>query len=463
MNPLKKIKHIHFVGIGGSGMIGIAYLLLRKGYKISGSDIQKSKSLTNLKKLGAKVFYSHKEKNVGKADLLVMSSAIRNSNPEYRFAKRNGITIIPRAQMLGSLMRGYESIAVAGSHGKTTTTSMIASIFSEALLSPTYIVGGKVLGIGKNSELGSGNYLIAEADESDGSFLHLHPDVGVFTNIDNDHLSFFDNDIEKLLKSFQMFAENIPFYGALIINKDDKNIKKVAKKIPRRQISFGFSSRSDYQIKDIYYKNKHQYFHLIDHFKNKTYKFSLPLAGIHNVYNAASAIAASFEEGVALKYVQRGLKNFTGVSRRFEKHNLKIDKKEITLIDDYGHHPEEIKSTIDAIYQAFPNKKICMVFQPHRYTRTAQLYNDFIEVLSLPNSLFLLDIYEASETPIKGISSKKLLESIKQNGKSNACHSSDKSIINDIKSSSNDFDILVTQGAGSVSLICAAIKTKWQI
>ena len=251
MNPLKKIKHIHFVGIGGSGMIGIAYLLLRKGYKVSGSDIQKSKSLTNLKKLGAKVLYTHKEKNVGKADLVVMSSAIRNSNPEYRFAKRNGITIIPRAQMLGSLMRGYESIAVAGSHGKTTTTSMIASIFSEALLSPTYIVGGKVLGIGKNSELGSGNYLIAEADESDGSFLHLHPDVGVFTNIDNDHLSFFDNDIEKLLKSFQMFAENIPFYGALIINKDDKNIKKVAKKISRRQISFGFSSRSDYQIKDL--------------------------------------------------------------------------------------------------------------------------------------------------------------------------------------------------------------------
>ena len=248
MNPLKKIKHIHFVGIGGAGMIGIAYLLLRKGYKVSGSDINKSKSLSNLKKIGAKVFYTHNEGNVGKADLLVMSSAIKPSNPEYRIAKRKGITIIPRAQMLGSLMRGYESIAVAGSHGKTTTTSMIANIFSEALLSPTYIVGGKVLGIGKNSELGSGNHLIAEADESDGSFLHLQPDVGVFTNIDNDHLSYYDNDIEKLLNSFQMFAENIPFYGALIINIDDKNVREVAKNISRRQNSFGFSPKSDYQI-----------------------------------------------------------------------------------------------------------------------------------------------------------------------------------------------------------------------
>ena len=205
MNPLKKIKHIHFVGIGGAGMIGIAYLLLRKGYKVSGSDINKSKSLSNLKKIGAKVFYTHNERNVGKADLVVTSSAIKNSNPEYRIAKRKGITIIPRAQMLGSLMRGYESIAIAGSHGKTTTTSMIANIFSEALLSPTYIVGGKVLGIGKNSELGSGNHLIAEADESDGSFLHLQPDVGVFTNIDNDHLSYYENDIEKLLNSFQIY------------------------------------------------------------------------------------------------------------------------------------------------------------------------------------------------------------------------------------------------------------------
>jgi UDP-N-acetylmuramate--alanine ligase len=462
MNPLKKIKHIHFVGIGGSGMIGIAYLLLRKGYKVSGSDINKSKPLSDLRKIGAKVSYTHNEKNLGKADLVVMSSAIKTSNPEYRSAKRKGITIIPRAQMLGSLMRGYESIAIAGSHGKTTTTSMIANIFSEALLSPTYIVGGKVLGIGKNSELGSGNYLIAEADESDGSFLHLQPDVGVFTNIDNDHLSYYDNDMDKLLNSFQMFAENIPFYGALIINGDDKNVRKVAKRISRRQISFGFFAASDYQISNATYKNNYQSFNLADHIEKKNYLFSLPMPGKHNLYNAAAAIAASIEEGIPIKSIQQGLKNFKGVSRRFEKHEIKINKKKIILIDDYGHHPEEIRSTINAIQQAFPKKKICMIFQPHRYTRTAQLYNDFIDVLSMPDSLLLFNIYPASEVPIKGISSKTLLESIKQKGKLNASLASDKSILNDIKNSSADFDILVTQGAGSISSICEAIQKKWQ-
>ena len=462
MNPLKKIKHIHFVGIGGSGMIGIAYLLLRKGYKVSGSDINKSKPLSDLKKIGAKVSYTHNEKNIGKADLVVMSSAIKTSNPEYRSAKRKGITIIPRAQMLGSLMRGYESIAIAGSHGKTTTTSMIANIFSEALLSPTYIVGGKVLGIGKNSELGSGNYLIAEADESDGSFLHLQPDVGVFTNIDNDHLSYYDNDMDKLLNSFQMFAENIPFYGALIVNEDDKNVRKVAKRISRRQISFGFSTTSDYQISNAAYKNNYQSFNLTDHIEQKKHLFSLPMPGKHNLYNAAAAITASIEEGIPIKSIQQGLKNFKGVSRRFEKHEIKINKKKIILIDDYGHHPEEIRSTINAIQQAFPKKKICMIFQPHRYTRTAQLYNDFIDVLSMPDALLLFNIYPASEVPIKGISSKTLLESIKQKGKLNASLTSDKSILNDIKNSSADFDILVTQGAGSISSICEAIQKKWQ-
>lgn len=462
MNPLKKIKHIHFVGIGGSGMIGIAYLLLRKGYKVSGSDINKSKPLSDLKKIGAKVSYTHNEKNIGKADLVVMSSAIKTSNPEYRSAKRKGITIIPRAQMLGSLMRGYESIAIAGSHGKTTTTSMIANIFSEALLSPTYIVGGKVLGIGKNSELGSGNYLIAEADESDGSFLHLQPDVGVFTNIDNDHLSYYDNDMDKLLNSFQMFAENIPFYGALIVNEDDKNVRKVAKRISRRQISFGFSTTSDYQISNATYKNNYQSFNLTDHIEQKNHLFSLPMPGKHNLYNAAAAITASIEEGIPIKSIQQGLKNFKGVSRRFEKHEIKINKKKIILIDDYGHHPEEIRSTINAIQQAFPKKKICMIFQPHRYTRTAQLYNDFIDVLSMPDALLLFNIYPASEVPIKGISSKTLLESIKQKGKLNASLTSDKSILNDIKNSSADFDILVTQGAGSISSICEAIQKKWQ-
>jgi len=462
MNSLKKIKHIHFIGIGGSGMIGIAYLLLRKGYKVSGSDINKSNALKDLKKLGAKVSYRHHEKNIVKSDLVVISSAIRPSNPEYRQARKDNITIIPRAEMLGSLMRGYESIAIAGSHGKTTTTSLIASIFSKASLSPTYVVGGRVLGVGKNSELGSGNYLIAEADESDGSFLHLQPDVGVFTNIDNDHLSYYDNDVDKLLKSFQMFAENIPFYGSLIINKDDKNTRDVAKKISRRKISYGFSKKSDYQIKDAIFKKSYQHFNLLDNLNNKKYSFKLPMPGKHNLYNAAAAIATSLEEGISIKDIKNGLENFQGVSRRFERYNLEINKKSITLIDDYGHHPEEIKATLQAIHQAYPKKKICMVFQPHRYTRTAQLYNEFIEVLSIPDSLLLLDIYPASELPIKGISSRRLIEDIRQDGHLDCHYLKEKLILKDIKDLSNSFDILVTQGAGSISSICVSIKNKWQ-
>ena len=457
-----KVKKIHFLGIGGSGMSGIAEVMHNLGFIVSGSDLQTSPTVKSLKKMGIKIFSKHLASNVRGKEVLVVSGAIPKNNIEIKEAQKNNIPIIPRAEMLGSIMRGYDSIAIAGSHGKTTTTSMIANIFSEALLSPTYIVGGKVLGIGKNSELGSGNHLIAEADESDGSFLHLQPDVGVFTNIDNDHLSYYDNDIEKLLNSFQMFAENIPFYGALIINIDDKNVRGVAKKISRRQISFGFSPKSDYQVTNASYKNNYQIFNLVNNILNKKYLFSLPMPGKHNLYNAAAAIAASLEEGIPIKSIQKGLKNFKGVSRRFEKHELIIKKKNLILIDDYGHHPEEIRSTINAIHQAFPKKKICMIFQPHRYTRTAQLYDDFKDVLSMPDSLLLFDIYPASEAPIKGISSKKLLESIKQDGNLNAKLTSNKSILDDIKNSYMDFDILVTQGAGSISSVCEAIKKKWQ-
>jgi UDP-N-acetylmuramate--alanine ligase len=259
-----------------------------------------------------------------------------------------------------------------------------------------------------------------------------------------------------------MFAENIPFYGALIINIDDKNVRGVAKKISRRQISFGFSPKSDYQVTNASYKNNYQIFSLVNNILHKKYLFSLPMPGKHNLYNAAAAIAASLEEGIPIKSIQKGLKNFKGVSRRFEKHELIIKKKNLTLIDDYGHHPEEIRSTINAIHQAFPKKKICMIFQPHRYTRTAQLYDDFKDVLSLPDSLLLFDIYPASEAPIKGISSKKLLESIKQDGHLNAKLTSNKSILDDIKNSYMDFDILVSQGAGSISSVCEIIKKKWQ-
>ena len=303
MNFFKKIKNIHFVGIGGAGMIGIARVLLQKGYKISGSDLTDSSELKKLRKNGAKVFIGHKKNQINGANLVVVSSAIDKKNPEIIESQDKGITIIPRAEMLGSIMKGYESIAVAGSHGKTTTTSMIAKVFSQADLSPTYVVGGKVLSTDENSNLGEGSYLIAEADESDGSFTHLQPDVAVLTNIDDDHLAHYDNNFENLLDAFIKFSENVPFFGYMVINRDDRNIKKIAKRISRKQITFGKSYKSDFQILGAEFKDGYQFFEIKDHQRNKIHAFQLQIPGLHNVFNAAASVAVCIEEGLSLIHI----------------------------------------------------------------------------------------------------------------------------------------------------------------
>ena len=458
----KKIKHIHFIGIGGSGMIGIARVLLKKGYKVSGSDITETHELKKLKKNGAKVYIGHDQANIKNVNLVVVSSAIDLKNPEIIEARKSSITIIPRAEMLGSLMKGYESIAIAGSHGKTTTTSMVAEIFTVGLLSPTYVVGGKVLSTDENSDLGEGRYLIAEADESDGSFIHLQPDIAVLTNIDDDHLVHYDNNFENLLNSFIRFSENVPFYGYLIVNIDDKNIKKISKRISRKQISFGKSAQADYQILEPFFDKG---LHLFKIKKNeKIYKFKMQLPGIHNVYNAAAAIAVSMEEGVSLTAIRKGIHQFTGVGRRYEKHKLSINSLSKILIDDYGHHPIEVLSTIKAYKEEFPKKRMLMIFQPHRFSRTAQLFNDFIKVLKKVDSLLILDIYAASEKPIKGIDSRTIVETLKQQGHKDVTYLKNHDDINDlIVKRKDDFDILITQGAGSISTVCNSIIKKWKV
>ena len=462
MKQFKKVKKIHFVGIGGAGMIGIARVLLKKGYKISGSDIVDSNDLKKLRKEGAKVFIGHGKDNIKHADLLVVSSAIDKNNPELLQANKKSITTIPRAEMLASIMIGYESIAIAGSHGKTTTTSMIAKIISKAELSPTYVVGGKVLSTDENSDLGEGKYIVVEADESDGTFTHLQPDVAVLTNIDDDHLVHYNNIFDNLLDSFVMFAENVPFYGYLVINGDDVNIKKISKKISRAQIKFGQSKGCDYQITKISSSNGKQDFEIFDRKNNKNHKFKINLPGKHNVFNAAGAIAVSMEEGIPLGAIKSGIQKFSGVGRRYEKHNLHINKREVTLIDDYGHHPLEIESNINAYKEEYPNKKVCMIFQPHRFSRTAQLFNDFIKVLKKTDSLILLDIYSASEKPIKGIHSRTIAETLKQEGHNDVTYADNHSeVINLINNRNKTFDILVTQGAGSISIVCESLKSKW--
>ena len=462
MKQFKKVKKIHFVGIGGAGMIGIARVLLKKGYKISGSDVVDSNDLKKLRKEGAKVFIGHSKDNIKHADLLVVSSAIDKNNPELLQADKKSITTIPRAEMLASIMIGYESIAIAGSHGKTTTTSMIAKIISKAGLSPTYVVGGKVLSTDENSDLGEGKYIVVEADESDGTFTHLQPEVAVLTNIDDDHLVHYNNIFDNLLDSFVMFAENVPFYGYLVINGDDVNIKKISKKISRAQIKFGQSKDCDYQITKISSSKGKQDFEIFDRKNNKNHRFKINLPGKHNVFNAAGAIAVSMEEGIPIRAIKSGIQKFSGVGRRYEKHNLHINKREVTLIDDYGHHPLEIESNINAYKEEYPNKKVCMIFQPHRFSRTAQLFNDFIKVLKKTDSLILLDIYSASEKPIKGIHSRTIAETLKQEGHNDVTYANNHSeVINLINNRNKTFDILVTQGAGSISIVCESLKSKW--
>ena len=462
MKQFKKVKKIHFVGIGGAGMIGIARVLLKKGYKISGSDVVDSNDLKKLRKEGAKVFIGHSKDNIKHADLLVVSSAIDKNNPELLQANKNSITTIPRAEMLASIMIGYESIAIAGSHGKTTTTSMIAKIISKAGLSPTYVVGGKVLSTDENSDLGEGKYIVVEADESDGTFTHLQPEVAVLTNIDDDHLIHYNNIFDNLLDSFVMFADNVPFYGYLVINGDDVNIKKISKKISRAQIKFGQSKGCDYQITKISSSKGKQSFEIFDRKNNKNHKFKINLPGKHNVFNAAGAIAVSMEEGIPIGAIKSGIQKFSGVGRRYEKHNLHINKREVTLIDDYGHHPLEIESNINAYKEEYPNKNVCMIFQPHRFSRTAQLFNDFIKVLKKTDSLILLDIYSASEKPIKGIHSRTIAETLKQEGHNDVTYANNHNeVINLINNKNKTFDILVTQGAGSISKVCESLKSKW--
>ena len=308
---------------------------------------------------------------------------------------------------------------------------------------------------------GDGNYIIVEADESDGSFMHLQPDVAVITNIDNDHLYFYENNQDKLNQSFTSFAENLPFYGHIVLNLDDKNIRKISRKIHRRQITFGFSGKSRFQISDASIQNGSQQFKLTDNLNKKCHHFSTNLSGKHNLYNVAAAICVAIEENISIKNIAKGLDEFKGVGRRFEVSKLYFSEQPHILIDDYGHHPAEIFATIQATREKFPKSKICMIFEPHRFTRTQQLFDDFVKVLSKVDSLLLLDIYPASEKPIKGISSKTLISQIKKNHK-NAHFIGKKDPINWLKENHHNFSILITQGAGTISKLNTEIKKKWQ-
>jgi UDP-N-acetylmuramate--alanine ligase len=445
---IKKSTRIHFVGIGGIGMSGIAELLLNLGYQVSGSDLKRTEITQRLKQKGAKIFYTHRAKNVEKAEVVIFSSAISPENEEIKAARSKKISVIPRAEMLAELMRVKYSIAVAGAHGKTTTTSMISVILKEADLDPTIIIGGRLNSIGGNAKLGQGEFLVAEADESDGSFLHLHPTLAVITNIDYEHLPYYKN-IENIKKAFVEFINHIPFYGTALLCLDDPHIQTILPRLIKRYRTYGIYSSADLMAKEIKFKPRVSSFKVF-YKERRLGRIRLNLPGQHNVLNSLGAIGLGLEIGLSFKKIKAGLEKFSGVERRFQiKGEVKSQKT--ILVDDYAHHPREIEATLKAIKQCWPKKKIFCIFQPHRYTRTRDLLSAFAKAFPLVNTLIITEIYPAGEVPLEGITGKLLAETIKKWGQQEVFFiANQKKIVQYIKQHWPANSVIITMGAGDV-------------
>jgi UDP-N-acetylmuramate--alanine ligase len=446
----KKIKKIHFIGIGGSGMSGIAEIMFNMNYQISGSDTGSSETLDHLRSRGIKIFNDHKEVNVKNVDVVVTSSAISKKNQEVIYAAKNKIPIIPRAEMLAELMRYKYGIAIAGTHGKTSTTSMLAEIMNKGGMDPTYVIGGRINSLKQNAKLGKSKIMIVEADESDASFLHLNPAQVLITNIDKDHMENYGGSMENLKETFLNFIHQIPFYNEVFICLDDKVNKSILKKISRPIVTFGITNKADYYASEIKFKGNVSEFNFNSKLdKKKRFKVKMKMPGKHYVSNCVGAIAIALKHDVSVKNIQIALSEFNGVSRRFdlyEKFKL-TEKKVVDLIDDYGHHPTEIKAVLDSIKKGYPKKKINLVFQPHRYSRTHELFHDFVKVLSLADRVFLFEIYPAGEKNVHAVSAKKIMKNL-SNKKYflNNFESARKVIEDNVENNS----ILLVMGAGSI-------------
>ncbi len=442
---LKKY-HIHFVGIGGIGMSGIAELLLNLGYKVSGSDLSSSDLTRRLQSIGGVIFEGHAAKQIKGADVVVTSAAIVPDNPEIIAAAQASIPVIPRAEMLAELMRLKYSIAIAGAHGKTSTTSLVAAVLDKGGLDPTVVIGGKLKSIGINALLGEGDFIVAEADESDGSFLKMSPTIAVVTNIDREHLDFY-KDLNHIKEVFLSFIDRIPFYGLAILCLDDEPIQDIIPKIKKRFTTYGVSSQADIQAKNIESKGLKSRF-AVKHLGENLGEISLNLPGIHNVYNAMASIAVGLELGIDFEVIKSALETVQGVQRRLE---IKGIARDITVVDDYGHHPTEIKFTLQAAKGSWPDRRIVVVFQPHRYTRTQALFDDFTRSFYQSDMLVVLPIYAASEKAIKGVDSQLLFEEIRAHGHKDVVFmQSFKAAVSHLKQTLTAGDILLTLGAGDV-------------
>jgi len=451
---MRRVKRIHFVGIGGAGMGGIAEVLLNEGYQISGSDIGENQVVKRLLGLGATITIGHASDNIEGASVIVVSTAIDQNNPELIAAKELRIPIVRRAEMLAELMRFRHGIAIAGTHGKTTTTSLIASIFAQGQLDPTFVIGGLLNSAGTNARLGSSRYLVAEADESDASFLHLQPMVSVITNIDADHMETYQGDFEKLKDTYIEFLHNLPFYGLAVVCIDNPVVRELLPRISRQVITYGFSEDADIRAANYQQDGGVSYF-TVEVDGQPPLDMSVNLPGQHNVLNALAGVAVAKDEGIDDEAICQALTEFAGIGRRFEQlADLKTPAGDMVLVDDYGHHPSEVKATILAMRTGWPDKRLVMVFQPHRYSRTRDLYEDFVEVLSAVDCLFLLDVYAAGEAPIATADSKSLARSIRQRGQIEPVYVSDADVLPELLAAQlQDNDMVITQGAGSIGAV----------
>jgi len=450
-SPMRRVRRIHFLGIGGSGMSGIAEVLLNLGYAVSGTDLKPSATTQRLEGMGATVFFGHAASNAEGADVIVVSTAVKTGNPELEYARENRIPVVRRAEMLAELMRFRYGIAIAGTHGKTTTTSLVASVLAEGGLDPTFVVGGKVKGADANARLGAGQYLVAEADESDASFLHLSPMIAAVTNIDADHLETYGGDFERLKATFIEFLHRLPFYGLAVLCVDDPVVRALLPAVGRPVVTYGFAEDADVRAVDVRAEGAGSHFTALLRGGERV-AIHLNLPGRHNVQNTLVALAIAQELGVSAAAMQKALTAFAGVGRRCEPHGvLAIDDARVALIDDYGHHPRELAATFEAVRGAHPGKRLVVAFQPHRYSRTRDLFDEFGEVLSTVDALLLLDVYAAGEAPIAGYDSKALARGIRARGKVEpVVLKAVAELPEALRGVARDGDVLLTVGAGDV-------------
>lgn len=449
---MRRIRRIHFVGIGGVGMCGIAEVLLNQGYEISGSDIRPSATTDRLQALGAEIFIGHAESNVIRANVVVTSTAVKADNPEVAAARGLRIPIVRRAEMLAELMRYRHGIAVAGTHGKTTTTSLMASIMAEAGLDPTFVIGGRLNSAGTNAQLGGSRYLVAEADESDASFLHLQPMVAIVTNIDADHMDTYGGDFGKLKQTFVNFLHNLPFYGLAVLCTEDPVVSEILPQVSRPVLTYGFHEDADYRAVDIRQQGMKTCFTVMRPGNQAPFEVCVNMPGRHNVLNALACIVVALDEGIDEAAIVRALERFEGVGRRFQVlGELPVAGGNVTLVDDYGHHPTEVQAVIRAVREGWPERRLVMIHQPHRYTRTRDLYEDFVKVLSDVDLLLLMEVYPAGEEPIPGADSRSLCRSIRQRGVEPVYVDGPEGVADILRNLLQPGDLLLTQGAGNIT------------